>query len=51
MNAFTSALADEMARARAALADARARHDDEATDEALGRLLDLRDIGASVREA
>ena len=50
MNAFSSALADELALARERLRSARARRDDEGVMDARERLLDLTEISERVRE-
>lgn len=50
MNAFSAAIADEVALTRAELHGARARRDDDGVIDALERLLDLTEISERVRE-
>ena len=50
MSAFASAVAEEMARARAELWAARKRQDDSAVADAVDRLADLSEIVARVQE-
>jgi hypothetical protein len=50
VNAFTTALADEVAQAWATLLRARERQDDAAVTDAVERLRDLDEIGARVRD-
>jgi hypothetical protein len=50
MNAFATAMAEEMARARAELWAAREREDESAVADAVDRLADLSEIVARVQE-
>ncbi|KRE58872.1 hypothetical protein [Phycicoccus sp. Soil748] len=50
MNAFRSALANEVSQARASLLRARERHDEAAMTDAVERLHDLDEISARVRD-
>lgn len=50
MNAFRSALADEVARAQASLLRARERKDAAAVTDAVERLRDLDEISAQVND-
>jgi hypothetical protein len=44
VNAFASAMAEEIARARADLTDARSRQDDSGISDAIARLRDLSEL-------